>query len=159
MTTTRCPTALVNAPIEVVWKLLTEPAGWTEFFDIRVTRIDPAGPAVVGQRVYGRSGPRFLPLAVTLECTEVDAARRTLGLNVRLPLGVTVREDLSCSAVGETQSRVNYRCQFGLPAGWRGAIARRVLRREFQVGPADSLSRLARAAELQWAALALKDFS
>ena len=106
MSTISCPTALVKAPIEVVWKLLTEPAGWTQFFDIRVTRIDPPGPAIVGQRIYGESGPRFLRLIVTLEYTEIDAARRTIGLNVQLPLGVTVREDLSCTAVGDTQCRV-----------------------------------------------------
>jgi hypothetical protein len=140
----------VNAPIDVVWKLLTEPAGWTEFFDIRITRIDPSGPAVVGQRIYGESGPRFLRLVVTLEYTEIDAARRTIGLNVQLPLGVTVREDLSCSAVGDTQCRVNYHCHFGLPTGWRGAIVRMVLRRELEVGPADSLLRLTRAAEFQF---------
>src|SRR6266853_1568199 len=119
-----CPTALVNAPIEVVWTLLTEPARWTEFFDIHVTRVDPSGPAVVGQRIDGESGPRILRLAVTFESTEIDIARRTIGLNVQLPLGISVREDLSCGAVGDTQCRVNYHCHFGLPSGWRGAIAR-----------------------------------
>ncbi len=149
MTNISCPTALVNAPIDVVWKLLTEAAGWTEFFGIRVTRIDPPGPAVVGQRIHGESGPRFLHLVVTLEYTEIDAARRTIGLNVQLPLGITVREDLGCTAVSDTQCRVNYHCHFGLPTGWRGAIARMVLHRELEDGPADSLSRLTRAAELQ----------
>jgi hypothetical protein len=145
-----CPTGLVNAPIDVVWNLLTDPAGWTAFFDIRVTRIDPPGPAVVGQRIWGESGPRILRLVVTFEYTEIDAARRTLGLNIQLPLGITVRENLSCSAVGDIQCRVNYHCDFRLPTGWRGAIARMILWREFEVGPADSLSRLTRAAELQF---------
>jgi hypothetical protein len=94
--------------------------------------------------------PRFLRLIVTLEYTEIDAARRTIGLNVQLPLGVTVREDLSCTAVGDTQCRVNYRCHFGLPTGWLGAIARVILRGELEVGPVDSLLRLTRAAELQF---------
>jgi hypothetical protein len=107
-----CPTGLVNAPIDVVWNLLTDPAGWTAFFDIRVTRIDPPGPAVVGQRIWGESGPRILRLVVTFEYTEIDAARRTLGLNIQLPLGITVRENLSCSAVGDIQCRVNYHCDF-----------------------------------------------
>src|SRR5258708_33300300 len=92
MTNISCPTALVNAPIDVVWKLLTEPAGWTEFFDIRITRVDPPGPAVVGQRIHGESGPRFLRLVVTLEYTEIDAVRRRIGLNVRVRRGITVGE-------------------------------------------------------------------
>jgi hypothetical protein len=44
--------------------------------------------------------------------------------------------------------QVNYHCHFGPPTGWRGAIARMILRRELEVGPADSLLRLTRAAEL-----------
>lgn len=78
MTKISCPTALVNAPIDVEWMLLTEPARWTEFFDIRITRIDPSGPVVVVQRIYGETGPRFLRQGVTLDYTEIDAVRRTL---------------------------------------------------------------------------------
>jgi Polyketide cyclase / dehydrase and lipid transport len=145
-----CPTGLVNAPLDAVWNLLTDPAGWTAFFDIRVTRVFPPGPAVVGQRIWGESGPRILHLVVTLEYTEIDVARRTLGLNIQLPLGITVRETLSCSVVGDTQCRVNYHCDFRLPTGWRRAIARMILWRGLEAGPADSLSRLTRAAELQF---------
>src|SRR5258708_25889885 len=123
MTNISCPTALVNAPIDVVWKLLTEPAGWTEFFDIRITRVDPPGPAVVGQRIHGESGPRFLRLVVTLEYTEIAAVRRTIGLNVRLPLAITVPEDLGSTVVTDTQCRVNYHCHVRLPSGAREAIA------------------------------------
>ncbi len=155
MTKTSCPTALVNAPIDVVWMLLTEPARWTEFFDIRVTRIDPSGPAAIGQRIYGETGPRFLRMGATLEYTKTDAARRTIGLNVQLPLGITVREDLSCGAVGDAQCRVNYHCQFCLPSGWRGAIVRVILRRELEAGPEDSLLRLTRAAELQYSQMTI----
>jgi hypothetical protein len=147
MKTTSCPTSLVDAPLGVVWNLLTEPACWAEFLDIRISRIDPSGSAVVGQRIYAESGPRLLHLGVTLEYTSINASRRTIGLTVRLPLGITVRENLSCSAVSETQCQVNYHCDFGLPAGWRGMIARMVLWREIDAGPADSLLRLKRAAE------------
>jgi hypothetical protein len=143
-----CPTGLVNAPIDVVWNLLTDPAGWPSFFDIRVIHIVPPGRAVVGQRICGESGPKIFHLAVTFEYTEIDASRRTIGLNIQLPLGITVRENLSCSAVDDRQCRVNYHCDFGFPTGWRGAIARMILRRELTSGPEDSLSRLTRAAEL-----------
>jgi hypothetical protein len=49
-----------------------------------------------------------------------------------------------------TQRRVNYHCRFGLPTGWRGTIARMILRRELEVGPEGSLLRVTRAAELQY---------
>jgi hypothetical protein len=115
MTNKSCPTAVVNAPIDVVWKLLTEPAGWTEFFDIRVTRIDPPGPAVVGQRIHGESGPRFLRLVVTLKYTEIDAARRTIGLNVQLPFGITVRfrRVLAARAVDDGSPTIPSRVECG----------------------------------------------
>jgi len=51
---------VVSAPIEIVRSLLTDTARWGDFFDVRITRVEPAGSAVVGQRFYGESGPRFL---------------------------------------------------------------------------------------------------
>jgi hypothetical protein len=150
MTAVSCPTAVVNAPIDIVWALLTEPADWAGFFDIRISNIAPPGAASVGQTIHAESGPQFLHLGVTLEFTEIDVARRTIGLTVQLPLRITVLENLSCSVVSDTQCRVNYHCAFGLQRGWRGAIARIILRREIEIGPADSLSRLKRAAELEF---------
>lgn len=151
MTYTSCPTTIVNAPIEIVWILLTEPAAWGTFFDVRITDVQPTGSAVVGQRFYGESGPQFLHLRLKFQYTEVNAEGHKLGLNVQLPFGITVREDLSCIPVNSAQSRVSYHCNFGFPRGWIGAIARVVLRREVLTGPADSLSRLKRAAERRYA--------
>jgi hypothetical protein len=50
----------------------------------------------VGQRFYGESGWRFLHIGLKFEYTEVNAAQHKLGLNVQLPFGVIVREDLDC---------------------------------------------------------------
>ena len=58
---------------------------------------------------------------------------------------------LSCVPIGQDQCRVNYHCGFGLPAGWRGMVARLLMRRELNSGPVDSLSRLRRAAEERYA--------
>jgi hypothetical protein len=142
-----CPTTIVNAPVGIVWALLTEPTGWGDFFDLRITSVDPAGPAVVGQRIHGESGPRFLHLKLAFQYIEIDAPHYKLVLNVRLPFGITVREDLNCVPLQANQCRVNYHCDFRFPTGWRGTIARTVMRRELDAGPADSLSRLKRAAE------------
>ena len=40
-----CPTALVEAPIDVVWGLLMNTAGWGKFYDLKVLSVDPPGPA------------------------------------------------------------------------------------------------------------------
>ena len=150
MTYASCPTVVVNAPIDIVWNLLTEPAQWGDFFDVRITGAEPAGPAVIGQRFYGESGSRFLHLGLKFEFTEVNPAQHKLGLNVGLPFGITVREDLSCSPVSTAQCRVNYHCSFAFPKGWRGGVARIVLRRQAEAGPADSLARLKHAAEQRY---------
>jgi hypothetical protein len=142
-----CPTDVVNAPVEVVWSLLTDAAGWGDFFDIRVRRVEPPGPAVIGQRWVGESGPRFLHLKVSFEFTRIDAEHHKLGFTATLPLGITVREELDCAPVGAKQCRVNYHCNFAFLEGLRGRVTRLMLRRELVAGPADSLLRLKRAAE------------
>jgi hypothetical protein len=147
MTVSSYPTELVDAPIETVWALLTEPAGWSSFYDLRVIRVVPPGPARVGQRIFGESGPRWLHLAVTVAYTAIDVSRRSLRLEVQMALGIAVMEELSRSPISDRQCRVNYHCHFSLPSGWRGALLRLLMRRELRVGPVDSLRRLKQAAE------------
>ena len=84
------------------------------------------------------------------EYTEVNVAQHKLGLNVQLPFGITVREDLDCIPLSSTRCRVNYHCNFGFAKGWRGAITRTIMRLKLDVGPVDSLSRLKRAAEQRY---------
>ena len=146
-----CPTSVVNAPVETVWALLTRPEAWGEFYDVRAVSASPPGPAAVGQVVLAESGPRLLRLKLEFRFTTVDAANHRLALDVRFPFGVTVREDLSCVPLGAERCRVNYLCDFGFPAGWRGAVGRFLMRSELDSGPADSLSRLQRAAERRYA--------
>jgi hypothetical protein len=35
-----CPTELINAPVDVVWRLPTHLSGWGDFYDVRVKRVD-----------------------------------------------------------------------------------------------------------------------
>jgi hypothetical protein len=143
---TACPTAVVEAPVEVVWGLLTNFAGWGEFYDVRVKSVEPPGPAVIGQQMRGESGPRWLHLGVSFEFTRIETHRK-LEMEIKLPLGITVHEDLDCVPLDENRCRVNYHCHFDFPDGWRGTLLRRLLSRGLTEGPADSLSRLKRAAE------------
>ena len=141
-----CPTAIVNAPIEVVWQLLTEPSRWGEFFDVRRVTVTPPGTASVGQVVRAESGPRLLRLKISFRFLEIEEGRRLL-INVNLPLGIIVREDLNCIRIEKDQCRVNYGCNFEFPHGWRSVLARLFLHKEIDAGPADSLLRLKRRAE------------
>jgi Polyketide cyclase / dehydrase and lipid transport len=145
-----CPTALVNAPVELVWSLLMAPGGWGNVFDIRVLTVDPPGRAVVGQLVHGETGPRILHLRLTFRMVEIDPQHHGLWLDVDLPFGIAVRENIRCTSLDGSHCRVDYRCNFDFPAGWRGAIMRGLLSRALYSGPEDSLSRLKRAAELRF---------
>ncbi len=147
LTYSSCPTAVVDAPVHIVWALLTEPTGWGDVFDVRITRAIPDGNAVVGQKVYAESGPTFLHLKVEFQFAEVDPERYQLGLAVRLPFGLAVRENLVCVPLGANQCRVSYRCDFSFPAGWRGPIVSLLMYRTRDTGPIESLSNLKRAAE------------
>jgi hypothetical protein len=143
---TVCPTDLVNAPIDVVWTLLTTPSEWGDFYDMRRVVVDPPGPAAIGQHVRGESGPAFLHLKIDFLFTLLDNEHHRLRAEVRLPLGILVREDLDCVATSETQCRVRYHCDFEF-VGLRGQVTRRLLAREVADGPANSLARLKAAAE------------
>ena len=150
MTTTKylaCPTEIVEAPVGVVWKLLTNISGWGSFFNLRVTGVEPPGPAAKGQRCSVESGPRWLHLGVSFEYTLIDETHYKLELDARFPLGITVHEALDCVPLEGDRCRVNLHCHFGLPGGWRGALLRFLLGHRFTAGPADSLRRLKRAAE------------
>jgi len=127
--------------------LLTRPEAWGNFYNMRITAVDPAGSAVVGQTVFAESGPRFLHLKLQFRFAEIDPLHYKLGFDARFPFGITVREDMSCVRTGENQCRVNYHCGFGFPTGWRGALMSFLIRRRLDAGPADSLDRLRRAAE------------
>ena len=52
MSLTVCPVAVVAAPVESVWELLTEPALRDEWWDARTARVLPEGKASPGQVIY-----------------------------------------------------------------------------------------------------------
>jgi len=146
-----CPTAVVNAPVSVVWSLLTNPAGWGRFFDVRIIGISPEGPATVGQIICAESGPSILRLRLELRFLKVDPVEHVIELAGSLPLRLMVQQSLSCLSLGPDRCRVSYNCNFSVPSSWRGALMYFLLRREFDSGPADSLQRLKRAAEAAYA--------
>ena len=142
-----CPTAVINTPLDHVGALLMAPAGWGDVFDIRVLGVDPPGPAVVGQVARGETGPGIFHLKLTFRVMEIDPGQHRLRMNVALPFGLAVDEEIRCTALDDRRCHVAYRCNFDFPAGWRGAAMQVLLKRRLDSGPGDSLSRLKQAAE------------
>jgi hypothetical protein len=142
-----CPTAVVNAPADIVWALLTDPACWGGVFDMRVAGIDVPGPAIIGQKVCGTTGPRIFHLKLAFRMMEIDPDHHRPRREVKLPFGITVEEDLRCTPLDDIHCRVDYRCNFDFPTGWRGTL----MNQRLDAGPRDSLSRLKREAERRFA--------
>lgn len=147
-----CPTVVVNAPVGVVWVILMEPAGWENVFDVRIDGVDPPGPTAQAQEILGESGPQLFHLKVGFVVRKIDAAQHRLVMDIKLPLGIAVREDLRCIALDRSHCRVDFHCGFEFPSGWRGALTSAFAGHRLKAGPTDSLSRLKRAAELRFAA-------
>jgi len=112
-----------------------------------VLSVEPPGPAHPGQRLIGNPGPRFLPLRLEFDFTDVDSRNHHLGIDGRLPFGIKVREDMKLTAIDPERCRVSYNCDFTLPEGVRGQLLWLLVGRGFESGPADSLERLKNEAE------------
>ena len=102
-----CPTTVVEAPAEAVWRLLTVPEHYERWAGARAVGVKPPGPAVEGQRIdfeRRRMGRRW---KFHFEVGLVDPSR-SLELTVRLPLGVVNHERIVLSPAGERRTRVTF---------------------------------------------------
>jgi hypothetical protein len=107
---TVCPAAVVAAPVEVVWENLIHWERYSAWFDrsLRVERIEPDGPASVGQTI-AFSGKAFgLTAHFLFKVEAVDPERRQLGLHAYFPLGLQLKPHISCTPVDATTCRVQY---------------------------------------------------
>ena len=68
-----CPTAVVNAPPDVVWALLEEPAECGNVFDMQINSINSPCPAVAGQK--SEAGPQLFHLKLTFQVIKIDSDR------------------------------------------------------------------------------------
>jgi hypothetical protein len=101
-----CPTDRVQAPAEVVWELLMNPAGYGGFWQMKIDRVEPEGPAAVGQRV---SAWLLRPwLRIEGEIMEVDAARHAIRFHMRMPFGMVGDERISCTPIDVGSCMLSY---------------------------------------------------
>lgn len=103
-----CPTAIVAAPVEVVWRNLVQWERYSEWADVQVERSEPEGPASAGQTIY--FGGRVLgrTLRFTFKIEEVEIERHQLGLHAFFPLGLQQRTHITCNPIDATTCRVQY---------------------------------------------------
>jgi hypothetical protein len=103
-----CPAAVVAAPIQIVWEVLTHPARFGQWADARVESVVPPGPLVPGQIIF-LSAPAFgRNWQVRFDVVGVYPERHQIELHVKLPLDMHMEEHLSCTPIDAQSCRVQY---------------------------------------------------
>ena len=105
---TLCPAAVVAAPVESVWELLSEPTLYDEWWDARTERIVPDGKASPGQVLYAKTSALGRNWDVTLWVEMVNPEQHQIQLLVTLPLGIVNHETITCAALDTASCRVQF---------------------------------------------------
>ena len=103
-----CPMAIVAAPVETVWELLTDFTHFDAWADAQTERIEPEGPAAAGQTVYLKASALGRAWHVTFHIQAVNAEKHQLRFLADFPLGIHLQENLQCVPIDATSCRVQY---------------------------------------------------
>ena len=103
-----CPTAIVQAPVERVWRLLEDPSRFDLWWDAHTLSITPPGPAQAGQRVEAVTHGLGHDWPIHFIVDGVDPARHSLDLTTRLPFGINMHNHLAVMQVDVGASRVTF---------------------------------------------------
>ncbi len=103
-----CPAAVVAAPVEVVWQNLIQWERYTDWADVYPERMEPEGPATVGQSISFAGKVLGRTLHFSFKVEEVNPERYQLGLLAFFPLGLQMKPHISCTPIDATTCRVQY---------------------------------------------------
>ena len=107
---TVCPSAIVAAPVEVVWENLVQWERYSEWFsaDVQVERSEPEGPASIGQTINfgGKALHRTWHFIFKVEA--INPERHRIDLHVFFPFGLQEKPHIACYPIDATTCRVQY---------------------------------------------------
>lgn len=108
MSFSTCPIAVVDAPVDQVWRLLANPAGYALWWDAQTRSIIPEGPAQPGQQIFAKTVEfgRSWDVHITIQAVTPEAHQ--LDLLTRLPVGITVFNHIACTALDDQRTRVSF---------------------------------------------------
>ena len=98
-----CPADTVHAPVERVWDLLMQPAGYGRFWEFTVE-----GPAMVGQKFVGWTKPLCRRWRLDGEIQELDAERHHILFHMSLPFGLISSNRIMCARIDEQSCTLHY---------------------------------------------------
>ena len=108
MGVTVCPVAIVAAPVDCVWELLSEPTLRDEWWDARTACVVPEGKASPGQVIYLKTLPFGRQWDATLTVETVNSEKHQIQWNLTFPLGITNHQTTTCTAIDAVSCRVQY---------------------------------------------------
>ncbi len=108
MTFSTCPIAIIHAPVEQVWRLLATPSQYALWWDAQTVSITPTGPVQAGQHIVAQTTTLGKRWDVQLIVRAVEPEKRQLDLLTQLPLGITVYNHITCTALDVHQTRVSF---------------------------------------------------
>ncbi len=97
-----CPTAVILAPVERVWRLVTEPRELAHWSGTRLVEA-PTRLIRAGDQLVFRAGV-FL---ITFDVVDLDAPRQ-LTLDIALPFGVKNREQIQITPIDPRSCRTTF---------------------------------------------------
>jgi hypothetical protein len=99
MSISTCPIATVEVPVGQVWQLLADPYNYALWWDAETCSVEPAGPAMSGQRISARTRAlgKDWDVQNTVASTELD--KRALDLTTQLPFGIMVNSHIVCGTL------------------------------------------------------------
>jgi hypothetical protein len=103
-----CPAAVVAAPVDCVWELLSEPALYGEWMRRPPGRIVPEGKASPGQVVYIKVPKFAMKWAPTIQIKRVDPDRHQIQFLVDSPVGFRNDQTTTCAALDAVSCRVQF---------------------------------------------------
>jgi uncharacterized protein YndB with AHSA1/START domain len=103
-----CPMAVVEAPVERLWDLVTSPKEFDAWADATLVSAQPPGRARAGQRLGLVTRSLGRTFRVDISVLEVDAERRRLHLLIQLPLGLVNDETITMAPAEEGRTIVRF---------------------------------------------------
>ena len=103
-----CPSAVVDAPVERVWEIVTQPEGFDLWTDASLVAAEPPGPASPGQELHFVTRALGRSFAIRISVREVDAERHRLHFVVALPFGIVNDEVMTFVEAGEGRTLVRF---------------------------------------------------
>ena len=97
-----CPTDIILAPAERIWRLVTDPRELAEWTGTKLVEA-PARAVSAGDRLVFRKGM----FHITFDVVDMQAPRQ-LTFDIALPLGVTNREQIQITPIDGNSCRTTF---------------------------------------------------